>query len=895
MTLGRRMVANVVLALTVMLAAAWSGTYLYVARGRSVRSTMPVAPRSPPLAPTASAVSVTSMAPQGVAVRIVSRLIDQLDEAQVSVPSLGERQVKALLKAHWRRHLTPHASRTGQQARLVQSVGLSLHPTAPSKAASNDPGKSYGPRPALGGAGSARPQLDDTERRERNIRTFGLGQGTFEERECIVAPPPGSLRFKLHLPRNAKLRVAPALLGEGETVFTVAFRKATGGESRVLGTQTLRGPSRRYVDWTLDLAKSGCENCEGELELSTASVGKEPALALWGSPVILAPELTRLPYNVLFVIVDAMRSDAIAASHDPVEDQRRRQAKHAPLDAWFEAMPEVAPELDRLAASGAIWEHSWSAAMWTRPATLSLLTGLRASHTGLDILALELIGDQRRNFYARRPPQLALMLRQAGASTQAIVNNMYLSGSVGVGIDFGFESVVDHRLNTMDTRNITNDALAFLDERGKERFFLLLNYAAPHAPYEPGPDDARAVHKAANRPADPMVQNYLAEVHKDDAAIGQVMRKLDELKLRERTLVVVTADHGETMSAAHDVVAVDVAAGVRSGRFTHLSTMWEEAARVAMILSLPGKIPSGRRLDVRVQNLDLLPTILELEGLPVPPELDGRSLLPELEGKSVDDRPVVIEGRGARSIIDDKFHLIVRDPVARRLRCHGEEYERTVELFDLESDPGERKDIASNYPEVVARLRNKLELTLAKHVDRSSESSVPQRIHVRFSTAGKARQLEVVLYAKAGQAKVLAVGLEPRSIHVGANEIRITTPTRAEGAVGFDLELGTALPTLAWEIKLDGGPWPADHVYAGSLGIAQAGLVRGLASVADISLVDGSSLPHIVASEELGMFVTRDPINGPAELETSAEAQLEAQQAMQAWGYARKPLTKKTE
>jgi hypothetical protein len=349
------------------------------------------------------------------------------------------------------------------------------------------------------------------------------------------------------------------------------------------------------------------------------------------------------------------------------------------------------------------------------------------------------------------------------------------------------------------------------------------------------------------------------------------------------------------MSAAHDVVAIDVAAGVPSGRFTHLSTMWEEAARVALVLSLPGRIPSGKRLEARVQGFDLMPTVLELEGLPIPPGLDGRSLVPEIDGKPVEDRPVVIEGRGARSIIDGHYHLVIRDPVARRLRYHDEEFDRAQELFDLDSDPGERKDIAPKHPDLVATLRATLEQTLAHRSDKVAESSARQRLHLRFSTAGRIGQLEVVLGIKGDAATVTPVGIEARAIHVEATEVRIVTPTSSERVVGFDVEAPSAGSPLTWQIKLDGKPWPADHVYAGPLGIGLQELIGGLSGQIDSALLDASSLPHIVPGEELGLFVTRDPSGGPAELEASAEAQLEAQQAMQAWGYARKPLTKKLE
>ncbi|HEY5959442.1 MAG TPA: sulfatase [Polyangiaceae bacterium] len=863
-------------ALVATIVGSWS--YLKKARAASNRSTMPVSVRA---VPRAKAEQVLQPYP-GVAVR----LVDALTTAHVEVPSMSDRQIRALLVKHWRRHLAPFTGPQGELGRLVQSIGLERH-APPKREASAE----VAAPTTVASKGGAKDSLSPEERSEREIRTFGLGEGSYDQRECIVAPTPSRLRFPVRLSRPSQLRLAPAVLGDSETTFVVSYRGATGSERVILGSKTLHGPTRRYEDWVLNLdarlASSG-----GELELTTESPRREPALALWGSPVIIGPAGSALPYNVLFIIVDAMRGDAIAAAHDPEDDRRRRESKRPSLDAWLEAMPEVAPELNHLAARGVVWQHAWSSAMWTRPSTVSLLTGLRASHSGLDVLGLELTGDQRRNFYARRPPLLPLFLRQAGATTAAIVNNMYLSGSIGAGVDFAFESLVDHRYQALDTVHITDEALKFLDTHAGERFLLLLNYASPHAPYLPPPRDLRAVRAAKNRPEHPGVLNYLAEIHKDDAAVGAVLRHLESLKLTEQTLVIVTADHGETRSAAHDVVALDVAQGVPSGRFTHLSTMWEEAARVALLMALPGKIPAGLHPKAWVQGFDLLPTILELEGLKVPEEIDGRSLVPLFQGREIAERPVVIEGRGARSIISGRYHCIVRDPVARRLRYHRDEYERSVELYDLEADPGERHDIAVLHPDMVASLRASLERTLHSKAVIEHKAATRQRWHFRFSTAGKVSQLEVLL--RAAGANLTPVGIDARALHTNADgSIRIVTETVADRAVGFDVEWMDGLGDATWAVTIDGRPWPEDRVFAGTLGLAARGLAHGTNRAFDVNQLDSPVLPHIVASDELGMFITRDLGAEPAETETSVEAQLEAQQAMQAWGYARKPAAKR--
>lgn len=866
------------LAVLVAVLSSFAGSmqYLLRARDRSERSTMPVV-RSAPFTPLPSV-------ERGSEVGIALRLIDLLEQAQISVPRQSERAERGLLAKHWRRHRLPFTGPSGALGRIAQAVGL----TQPLEAEPTQAGVTAGPAKLDGKRGAPMHSGDGRELDEREMRTFGLGEGSHDERESLVVAAPATLRFKLHTPAGSKLRLAPAVIGSTEVSFSISFHSEVG-VLYPLGTTTIRGPSKQFRDWEIDLQAAGVAGIDGELELSCESKSHLPAIALWGDPVLVAPKASRLPYNVLFIIVDAMRTDAISAAHDPEQDRVRKLAKYPALEAWIDAIPAVAPELDKLAANGAIWSQSWSAAMWTRPSTVALLTGRRASQTGLDVLSLELLGDQRQRFYASQPPLLPLFMRRAGASATAIVNNMYLSGSVGVGVDFGFETVIDHRLKALDTRRITRDALRFLESRAKERFLLLLNYASPHAPYVPPPRDVRALRDARNLPGDPTVVNYLAEIHKDDAAIGQVLAKLDELRLREQTLVVVTADHGEALSAAHDMVAVDVAQGVPSGRFTHLSTMWEEAARVPIIMALPGKIASSRRLDSRVQAIDILPTILELQGLPIPNEVQGRSLLADLRGSPVEPRPVVIEGRGARSIISGKYHLIVRDPIARRLRRHNEELERAVELYDLEQDPGERREIAPQHPEVVAVLKTTLERILREGDADKDPSTGGQRLHFRIATSGQVRRLDITLRLDGAAATVIPIGIEQRSIATSSEGIRISTLTSSDLPVGFDVQLSGGHRELRWSVSLDDKPWPASAVFVGPMGVSAPQFAEGYDAQSDLMALDSPRLPHIVATDETGLFVTRDPTGGVSELPISTEAQLEAQQAMQAWGYARKP------
>lgn len=854
-----------------------SSVYVLDERDRSLTSTMPRA-SSTSARPMATAMS-TAKEPGPVEIGrfrgTFLRLTDELGKAELEVSNLNERGAQGLLNQHWRRHHSPFAGPGGERGRFVQAVSLTLR---------HGEERTY-----LDDRNKEKPAEDLERAKVRNSQVFGLGEGSFDERESLVFPTPTVVRFPVRLPKQAVLRFSPAVLGDASVTFSISFRDAQSKSSTTLLSKTIQGPSNHWTDVEVDLSHLPPE---GKLELSTTSDAQVPSIGLWGSPVIVAPSSTKLPYNVLFIIVDAMRGDAVAASHDLETDERIGKAPLAPLDARFAAMPEVAPELNRLAQNGIIWQNAWSAAMWTRPSTMAMLSGKWPSHLGLSVMHLELQPTERRRFYSSRPPMISRVFRDAGANTVALVNNMYLSGSVGVGLDYAFETLVDHRYAALDTRFITNDALTYLDAHQNERFFLLLNYASPHSPHAPPTPHLEAIQRAKGLPTDSRVKAYLGEIHKDDAAIGQVLRRLELLHLTENTLVIVTADHGETMSAAHDWVATDVAQGAPSGRYTHLSTMWEEAARIVMILSLPGKLPKGLVSKAPVQSLDLVPSILELEGLPVPDGLDGRSLVPRASGAVLAERPIVIEGRGAKSIQIDHYRLVVREPIARRLRAGRQEFTKEVELYDHARDPGERNDVARLYPDIVARLRKRLEAYRSEVAPVSMAKAV-SKYHVRFALGGQSGTVKVRVFPRGAgtehaRVEVSSTALDARAIRRDGASVWVTFDGAKTEVIALQIDVFGENTELGWELGFNGKPWPADRIYGGALGMRLANANDGLGKAIDRVRLESKTLPHIASGNEFGLFVTREPVDGPLEVETNGAAQLEAEQAMQAWGYARK-------
>jgi arylsulfatase A-like enzyme len=282
---------------------------------------------------------------------------------------------------------------------------------------------------------------------------------------------------------------------------------------------------------------------------------------------------------------------------------------------------------------------------------------------------------------------------------------------------FEFEGF-DRRAGATNAR-----ALPWLAE-APEPFFLFVHYFDPHAPYAgwpalvarvpedfarreaaeridglraviPGIDRAQLVH---------VLRNYQAEVLAVDRALGALLAALDERGLRDRTLVVVAADHGEGLG--------------QHGTLDHAPNIYEEQVRVPLLLRWPGSLAAGRRIAAPVGLVDVAPTIADLTGVPFEAELDGRSLRAALETGAVrDPRPIL--GRRQRYERSYQGHrgtkFFVRSGRWKYIRAT----EDPDELYDLEADPMERFDLHDANPETAARLGGILDAALARHPDRA--------------------------------------------------------------------------------------------------------------------------------------------------------------------------------
>jgi arylsulfatase A-like enzyme len=420
----------------------------------------------------------------------------------------------------------------------------------------------------------------------------------------------------------------------------------------------------------------------------------------------------------------------------------------------------LTPAIDALAARGVRFANALAPAPTTLPSHTSLFTGTYPHTHGVP-----------RNQFAVAAENVLLpeVLRDAGFATAGFVGAFPLSETFGFPQGFetwdeDFELFIEADgvdQNQRRAARVTDAALAWVDAAKPERAFLFVHYFDPHAPYAPPPRSggtpvhegapqgstfedvarqANAHHRAlvpdapgwaelvqrgltrelvegatgAELPGDAeLVALYEGEIRYVDAEIARLLAGLERAGLLEDALVVLTADHGETLFEHADAY--------NHGLWVHDTTV-----HVPLILAGPGV--EARTVDAPVSTIDALPTILELVGLASPPAVEGVSLVPLVRGEPLERGPVFSEAtQPARADLEAASSW----PNARKPRCvrrgnlkyvraddlgsPGAEGPGTYEqLFDLAADPGERIDLVRADPERAARELPPLRELLAR-------------------------------------------------------------------------------------------------------------------------------------------------------------------------------------
>jgi uncharacterized sulfatase len=354
------------------------------------------------------------------------------------------------------------------------------------------------------------------------------------------------------------------------------------------------------------------------------------------------------------------------------------------------------PNLDRLAQEGALFPLGYSTASICRPALLSLLTGLEPLQVEAHLARLG--GERARLPFLGAFPTLPRALARSGYATfQA---GKYWEGAYPVaGFGGGMGGIAEAKRLVRETLQPVE---AFLDARGSQPFFLWFAPLLPHLPHD-APREYLDLY--AGERLEPAARAYYATISWLDAAVGQLLGLLEARGLRERTLVVFLADNGWQVEGYP-----------RDGRFWDgprgKYTLYEMGFRTPVVFHWPGRVPAGQRNESLVSFPDVVATLLGFAGVRPHPAVRGIDLRGVLASGALSPRDALLGsmselrldppgagrglGPGGAFLRDRRWHYLLYD-------------DRPEELYDVESDPGETRNLAPGQPALCADLRRRVE------------------------------------------------------------------------------------------------------------------------------------------------------------------------------------------
>ncbi len=403
------------------------------------------------------------------------------------------------------------------------------------------------------------------------------------------------------------------------------------------------------------------------------------------------------------------------------------------------------PALDRLAAGGVRFTNAFAATPVCSPSRMTYLTGRMPSTHGVQdyLRPADTFGPRSRRWLDGHPTFTEILAKSGytlgmcgkwhmGHDDQPQAGFSYWATIPGGGGTYRDPEIVRNgaRVKTQGYKTdvVTDCALEFLDQSRGKPFFLYLPHYAPHTPYDHQPEEHRELyyrngggacfpdeepHPWANRDLRQHMGNtqsriaYAALVTGLDASLARVEKKLEELGVRENTLIVFTADQG--WNAGHHGFW-------GKGNGTWPFNMYEESIRVPMIWNHPARLRGGRTERALVASYDFFPTILDYLGIAAPPDArrPGRSYAGFLAGDPPKwrERWLFFEYCFVRAIRTDRWKFIER----------GGGF--PSEFFDLDRDPGESQDLFHSNSH--RGRREELRADLGKFFDRIGAPPIDQ-------------------------------------------------------------------------------------------------------------------------------------------------------------------------
>jgi len=561
-------------------------------------------------------------------------------------------------------------------------------------------------------------------------------------RRSLFTHAPGRVAYRLRVPRDGRMSTALGVLGAGNPVEFRVVAEPESGEATTLLRETY-GDGEDWAERSVDLSGFAGQTITLALETDSEVPG---SVALWGAPTVSGARQTDKP-NVIFYIIDGAGADYMS-----VYGYNRR----------------TTPNLERLAAEGAVFEQAYSNSTWTRPSTPSFLTSLQHS----------VLGGLREdgNPVPDNILTLAEHLHRAGYQTAELTFNpnaghmsnlerghdvfrdVMVAANVALRrVEFSTSSAVLHRdfwrwrtaypgepyYVHFQTTDVHTDHYSVPPFAG---LFISADRRQLRDTWNERLDEARAsgatFDEAFERTGINRVEYFTAQrdLHDEtmahqDHQIGQLVARLKAQGEWERTLLIVAADHGVAAGAAdYGILMREPPPAEDLARASWLRGGGDAAmfasgvSHIPMIVVWPGRIAPGQRFSEPVSMIDMLPTILDLVDLPMPEVMQGQSLAPLLLGEpGWEPRPVILDqfdtdgaGRfwGRIEVVDGRWgaSLQINHPPDQGRYMIGPRSSPAVLLFDLWTDPNCLHSLHEERPDLVEKYTKFLEEQLEAHL-----------------------------------------------------------------------------------------------------------------------------------------------------------------------------------
>ena len=529
------------------------------------------------------------------------------------------------------------------------------------------------------------------------------------ESNILFAPPKSEFVFDVVIPENGVLDFGIGIVrdqnfenargptaGEERGVEFIIILEMKGRRKTIFQKNSMLPPRQESRTLNFSMNKVDLPYRLEEARLSFMTTGAEGAFAYWYNPVLYSRASQRP--NVVLVSIDTLRADHLGT---------------------YGYTRETSPALDSLAQDSAVFLNTFSTSAWTLPSHASMLTSL--------------FGFNHQIYYndERIGPSLATLadvLRQNRFFCAAFTGGVYIGSRYG--FSKGFDSFSERQgdFSVPDAAERAFQSVSeWIGQNQDKNFFLFVHTYQSHSPYDcPAPYNSEFLgHDSqlqkvkildylggregtfkplSEQERQDFIGLYDGEIrYTDERLIKPLLSRLKQLALYDRTMIIITSDHGEEF--------------FDHGGWEHGHTLYNELLKVPLIIKFPNSKFRGKRIESIVSLVDVMPTVLEEMGIDDKNlGLDGRSLLPLLEGEVREDR-VFFADRKSRvtdtntsqriTLNEGRMKLILNkvfSPQELTFYHYPPPMTPPVELYDLREDPVEKKNIADAQPDLARRL-----------------------------------------------------------------------------------------------------------------------------------------------------------------------------------------------